>query len=89
MEEDIVALYPRVSYGVPLDEIATAPEISSVMAKTTEEVPNEGTLPSEPVQEKDPSNSDLSLENIAASILENEIKLSCQRKKRISCRMLW
>lgn len=52
MEEVIVAPYPRVSYGEPLNEIATAPEISSVMAEITVKVPDEGTLPSEPIQKK-------------------------------------
>jgi hypothetical protein len=82
VDEIIVTPYPGVSYGVPLDEISTAAEDSSVVVKTTDEVTDEGTLPSEPIQEIELSNANLSLEDIAASLLDNDIKLELSKDFR-------
>jgi hypothetical protein len=81
VDEILVNPYPGVSYGVPLDEISTAAEVSSVMVKTTDEVTDEGTLPPEPIQEIDLSDANLSLEDIAASLLDNDIKLELSKEE--------
>ncbi len=81
VDEIIVTPYPGVSYGVPLDEISTAAEVSSVVVKTTDEVTDEGTLPSEPIQEIELSDANLSLEDIAASLLDNDIKLELSKEE--------
>ncbi len=81
VDEIIIAPFPGVSYGVPLDEISTAPENSIVVVKTIDEIPDEETLPSEPVQEIGLSDANLSLEDIAASLLDSNIKLDLSKEE--------